>query len=64
MLQCIRHEQSLVVALLDLDGFKTINDLHGHGFGDKLLLALSCRMKEALRDSKVVNSMCQQSQLI
>ncbi|MDX2369643.1 MAG: EAL domain-containing protein [Colwellia sp.] len=51
MLQCSRHEQSLAVVFLDLDGFKQVNDTYGHDMGDELLVALSVRMKEALRES-------------
>jgi len=50
MLHCSRHEQSLAVVFLDLDGFKAINDVYGHDMGDELLIALSVRMKEALRE--------------
>jgi diguanylate cyclase (GGDEF)-like protein/PAS domain S-box-containing protein len=50
MLQCRRHKQSLAVVFLDLDGFKAVNDAYGHDMGDDLLVALSLRMKEALRE--------------
>lgn len=47
---CQRRRQSLAVAFMDLDGFKDVNDNYGHAVGDKLLVALSQRMKDALRD--------------
>jgi diguanylate cyclase (GGDEF)-like protein/PAS domain S-box-containing protein len=50
MLQCSRHKHSLAVVFLDLDGFKAVNDAHGHDIGDELLIALSVRMKVALRE--------------
>ncbi|MDX2369600.1 MAG: EAL domain-containing protein [Colwellia sp.] len=55
MLQCRRHKQSLAVAFLDLDGFKLVNDTHGHDVGDELLIALSLRMKEALRENDTLS---------
>jgi diguanylate cyclase (GGDEF)-like protein/PAS domain S-box-containing protein len=50
MLQCSRHEKSLAVVFLDLDGFKSVNDAYGHDMGDEVLIELSVRMKEALRE--------------
>ncbi len=50
MVQAQRRGQSLAVAYLDLDGFKAINDHHGHDAGDQLLVAISARMKQALRE--------------
>ena len=50
MVQSLRRAQPLAVAFLDLDGFKAINDMHGHAVGDRLLINLSSRMKAALRE--------------
>jgi diguanylate cyclase (GGDEF)-like protein/PAS domain S-box-containing protein len=55
MLQCSRHTQSLAVVFLDLDGFKQVNDAHGHDMGDELLIVLSLRMKEALREGDTLS---------
>ncbi|MFT6207905.1 MAG: diguanylate cyclase (GGDEF)-like protein, partial [Colwellia sp.] len=41
--------QTLAVVFLDLDGFKLVNDEHGHDVGDELLVEISIRMKAALR---------------
>ena len=50
MLQAQRRNQPLAVIYLDLDGFKTVNDQHGHEAGDHLLIALATRMKQTLRE--------------
>ena len=50
MLQAVRRGQQLAVVYLDLDGFKAINDMHGHGAGDRLLMLLANRMKQVLRE--------------
>lgn len=44
----------LAVCFLDLDGFKEVNDHHGHQCGDKLLIAAGRRMKKVIRDSDTV----------
>ena len=55
MLRCSRNKQSLAVVFLDLDGFKSVNDTYGHDVGDDLLIALSQRMKEALREDDTLS---------
>ena len=50
MAQAQRRSQQLAVVYLDLDGFKTINDQHGHDAGDQVLVKLAQRMKQALRE--------------
>jgi diguanylate cyclase (GGDEF)-like protein/PAS domain S-box-containing protein len=55
MAHCLRHHKLLAVVFVDLDGFKQVNDLHGHDVGDRLLIALSQRMKAALRDGDTLS---------
>jgi diguanylate cyclase (GGDEF)-like protein/PAS domain S-box-containing protein len=50
MAQAQRRNMKLAVVFLDLDGFKTINDTHGHEAGDHLLMAIAKRMKLSLRE--------------
>jgi diguanylate cyclase (GGDEF)-like protein/PAS domain S-box-containing protein len=50
MAHCLRRRKQVAVVFIDLDGFKLVNDQHGHTVGDELLIALSLRMKSALRD--------------
>jgi diguanylate cyclase (GGDEF)-like protein len=41
-------DRTLAVAMLDLDGFKPINDVHGHGVGDKILIQVAERLLSAI----------------
>jgi diguanylate cyclase (GGDEF)-like protein len=54
MAKCHRNKRSLVVALMDLDDFKAINDEYGHDVGDDLLIKVSKRMQGALFEGDMV----------
>lgn len=51
LLQGKRQGSFVALAFIDLDGFKTVNDTHGHERGDRLLQIISSRLKAALRES-------------
>jgi diguanylate cyclase (GGDEF)-like protein/PAS domain S-box-containing protein len=55
MVQSLRRARPLAVVFLDLDGFKAINDKHGHTVGDRLLITLSSRMKATLREGDTLS---------
>ena len=50
MAQARRRGQGLAVAYLDLDGFKAINDTHGHAVGDQLLVTVAHHLNQTLRE--------------
>lgn len=50
----MRQRRLAAVLVLDLDGFKDINDLFGHSYGDNLLKRVALRLAGVLRDYDVV----------
>ncbi len=53
-LPAVRPQELLAVYLLDLDGFKPINDRWGHDVGDALLVEVGRRLQQQLRSKDVV----------
>jgi response regulator RpfG family c-di-GMP phosphodiesterase len=49
-----RHRRNLALALLDVDGFKAVNDSLGHQAGDRLLLAVAARLADTMRNSDLL----------
>lgn len=46
--------EPLAVISIDLDGFKAVNDAHGHAMGDGLLIAVAERLREVVREGDLV----------
>jgi diguanylate cyclase (GGDEF)-like protein len=49
-----RYETSAVLVYLDLDGFKSVNDRHGHAAGDAVLKAVAMVLIRQVRASDLV----------
>ena len=49
-----RHGRPMAVAMVDLDRFKAINDVHGHAVGDQALVAAAEALRRALRAEDVL----------
>jgi diguanylate cyclase (GGDEF)-like protein/PAS domain S-box-containing protein len=54
MVMAKRNDSSIVLIVWDLDGFKAVNDTHGHLAGDTLLIAVADMMKSSLREADTV----------
>ncbi|MEN3109982.1 diguanylate cyclase domain-containing protein [Uliginosibacterium paludis] len=49
MAEARQRGRALALAYLDLDGFKAVNDRHGHAMGDRLLVSMASRLAQVLR---------------
>ncbi|MFT3763235.1 MAG: EAL domain-containing protein [Pseudoxanthomonas sp.] len=52
--RAIDARQRLAVLFIDLDGFKQVNDNHGHPFGDRVLGQVAARLRDSLRDGDIL----------
>lgn len=49
-----RENTPQCLAMLDIDHFKTVNDTHGHHFGDKVLVEFVARVQSVLREYDIL----------
>lgn len=51
---CIREHKQFMVLFVDLDGLKSINDIHGHDKGDEAIRTVA----DALKDARAYDEIC------
>lgn len=49
-----RYGRPLAIVLADIDHFKRVNDVHGHGVGDQVLVEVASELRRHARDADVV----------
>jgi diguanylate cyclase (GGDEF)-like protein len=52
--QAARYRHRMALLVIDLDGFKLVNDTHGHAAGDRLLVEVADRLRASVRHSDAV----------
>lgn len=53
--RCLRHKRPIGVILMDLDHFKSINDVYGHDKGDEVLVNSARTISNALRKQDMLS---------
>lgn len=54
VLRASRHGKPVSAIMFDIDHFKKVNDLHGHGVGDEVLVQLVNRVTDIIRDEDLL----------
>jgi two-component system cell cycle response regulator len=54
---CTRHHEYCAVMLLNLDGFKSVNERFGYEAGDAVLIEVARRLRAAIRSNDIVGRM-------
>src|SRR5262249_47807754 len=49
-----RSDGAHAVFLIDLNSFKRVNDLYGHGIGDEVLINIAVRLRRAAREEDLI----------
>ena len=52
-----RHQNSLALLFVDINGFKSINDTYGHDMGDRILCVIARRLEHCVRETDTVARM-------
>lgn len=54
VLSCAQRGLPVAVAMIDVDFFKSVNDLHGHDVGDRVLAEVAARMRTSIRNDDFI----------